>query len=291
MNNFFLVNKPTWISSFDVIRQMRKKLNIKKMWHTWTLDPLATGILLIATWNYTKLIPYFEKDKKSYIANISLDWTSPSFDSETETNYLSEEEKNKYKEKIKLENIETLLFEKFSWKIFQIPPKYSALKVWWRKAYDLVRQGKTFELNRREATIYHVNIIKYKYPLLILDIEVSAWTYIRSIANDIWEYLWTWWYLTWLERTKVWNLLIKNSVSLEDLNISSSFPVWKIFNKNMFIELSKFNPEEIIKLNNWLDFLFKNSQINKWELFVIDLWMITNIVLYDWEKIFPKRKI
>ena len=74
MNRFYLIDKPLNVTSFDVIRILRKKLNIRKMWHTWTLDPLATGGLLIATWNYTKLIPYFDKDTKQYEFDINLDW-------------------------------------------------------------------------------------------------------------------------------------------------------------------------------------------------------------------------
>ena len=97
MNAFFLIDKSLNITSFDVIRILRKKLNIKKIWHTWTLDPLATGGLLIAVWNYTKLIPYFEKDSKTYEFEVSFDGETDSFDLWTEVAYLTEEEKDIFK--------------------------------------------------------------------------------------------------------------------------------------------------------------------------------------------------
>ncbi len=291
MNKFFLINKPSWISSFDVIRKMRKKLSIKKMWHTWTLDPLASWCLLIATGNYTKLIPYFEKDTKSYRANIMLDWTSSSYDNETDIFYLSEEKKNYYKNNIKLEDIDVLLLEKFSWEIYQIPPKYSALKIWWKKACDLVRQWKKVDLKERKVYIYETKIIKYDYPLLILELKVSAWTYIRSIANDIWAYLWTWWYLTWLERTKIWNLDIKDSICLDNLSLQNELDLKKVFSRELFVNIDNFSEKDITKLNNWLSFLYNNCENSLWNLFVYDGKNITNVVFYDWKKISPKRKI
>lgn len=93
MNVFYLIDKPIWISSFDIIRDLRKKLDTRKMWHTWTLDPLASGLVLIAVWNYTKLIPYLEKDSKKYEFKIWLDGVSESFDLGTDVQYISEEKK------------------------------------------------------------------------------------------------------------------------------------------------------------------------------------------------------
>lgn len=85
---FYLIDKPLEYTSFDILRVLRKKLNIKKMWHTGTLDPLATGGLLIAVWNYTKLIPYFEKDTKEYEFSLNFDGISDSYDLWTPVNYI-----------------------------------------------------------------------------------------------------------------------------------------------------------------------------------------------------------
>ncbi|PIE85518.1 tRNA pseudouridine(55) synthase TruB [Candidatus Gracilibacteria bacterium] len=291
MNKFFLINKPSGISSFDVIRKMRKKLSIKKMGHTGTLDPLASGCLLIATGNYTKLIPYFEKDTKSYRANIMLDGTSSSYDNETDIFYLSEEKKNYYKNNIKLEDIDVLLLEKFSGEIYQIPPKYSALKIGGKKACDLVRQGKKVDLKERKVYIYETKIIKYDYPLLILELKVSAGTYIRSIANDIGAYLGTGGYLTGLERTKIGNLDIKDSICLDNLSLQNELDLKKVFSRELFVNIDNFSEKDITKLNNGLSFLYNNCENSLGNLFVYDGKNITNVVFYDGKKISPKRKI
>ena len=113
MNNFYLIDKPLEYSSFDIIRVLRKKLNIRKMWHTWTLDPLATGGLLIATWNYTKLIPYFEKDKKTYEFTINLDGVTESFDLAEKIHFLDKKLQEKYKKELSKEAKEEL--ERYDW--------------------------------------------------------------------------------------------------------------------------------------------------------------------------------
>lgn len=129
INRFYYIDKPIGLTSFDVLRQMRKKLNIKKMWHTGTLDPLATGGLLVAVGNYTKLIPYFEKDSKEYVFTVELNWVTPSFDAETPVEYISQDLQEKFKKELSQEKIEKILNENFFWDIQQVPPKYSALKI------------------------------------------------------------------------------------------------------------------------------------------------------------------
>ena len=90
---FFLIDKPSFITSFDILRNLRKKLDIKKMWHTWTLDPLATGLVLVAVWSSTKLIKYLEKKSKIYRFKIGLDWNTDSFDIDTKVNYITSDKK------------------------------------------------------------------------------------------------------------------------------------------------------------------------------------------------------
>lgn len=298
MNRFLLIDKPIWITSFDVLRKLRKIFNTKKLGHTWTLDPLATGLLLVAFWNYTKLIPYFEKAKKAYEFEISLDWTTPSFDKETEITFLSLEKKEYFKNTLTKENIDKILQEKFSWKISQMPPKYSAIKMWWKKALDMVRNWEDFEMKKREVNIFEIKILDFKYPLLTIEAEVSAWTYIRSIACDLWEILWTGWYITKLRRTKIENLDLSMSKELEDLidiplnkgEIKGDFFLLEenLFDKNKFIKLE----DNILnKINNWLsvkwDFNFEKDT----DLFVKNSEFITNIVSFDWEVLKSVRKI
>lgn len=287
-NNFYFIDKPVKFTSFDIIRILRNKLDIKKMWHTWTLDPLASGGLLVATWNYTKLIPYIDKLSKEYEFEIMLDWVSESFDKEKEINYISEEEQKKARQNIKLEDIKKILERNFSWKINQIPPKYSALKINGKKAYELANKWKKVNLQSREVEIFNIQIIEYNYPKLKLKAEVSAWTYIRSIANDLWQILWTGGYISSLRRTKVWKLDISESIKLDDCKRENFLDIKKFFPENLFIKLDK-NIKE--KLNNWLIVDWKFDYIQNKDLFVIDNNKITNIIIYNWEYIKPLRKI
>lgn len=289
MNCFYLIDKPIWFTSFDVLRVLKKKLNIKKIWHTWTLDPLATGLLLVATWNYTKLIPYFEKDTKEYEFKILLNWTTPSFDSETEITFLSEHKQKYFKNNLKKEFIENILQKYFTWKIIQVPPKYSAIKIWWKKALDMVRAWKDFELKGREVTIFDIKIISYNYPEIYLKAKVSAWTYIRSIAKDLGDILWTWWYISYLRRTAIWNLDLSLSQTLENFDPSIKLNEEKLFPRHQFIKLSQ---TQINDINNWKT--IKNTfnfLEDKKEYFVKNWDFITNVIRVNGLNIKPVRKI
>jgi tRNA pseudouridine55 synthase len=185
MQGFLYIDKPTGMTSFDVLRHLRRKLGIKKMGHTGTLDPLATGGLLVALGSYTKLIPFFEKDQKSYRAHILLDGVSDSYDSETPVHYISDVEKEKFQKALTQKHIYELLQQNFLGKISQIPPKYSALKIGGKRALDRVKAGEDIQMQAREIEIVDIEIISFSYPELVLDLRVSAGSYIRSIAHDL----------------------------------------------------------------------------------------------------------
>lgn len=289
MDTFYLIDKPTWITSFDVIRKLRKITWCKKMWHTWTLDPLASWLLLIWTWNYTKLIPYFEKDTKEYEFCVNLDWVSDSFDAETEVHYISEIDKLKYKNELNTSKIKEILNTHFIWEIDQLPPKYSALKIWWEKALDLVRNWVDFELQSRKITVFNIDIISFSYPYLELKAKVSAWTYIRSIAHDLWKILWTGWYISKLRRTKIWKLDTSLSVPLDDFTTNYKFEAVNLFDKDRFITL---NETILNKVNNWLKQMLKLDLKENIDYFIKDKDNnITNIIRYkDWLLI-PVKKI
>lgn len=288
MDAFYFIDKPLGITSFDVIRNLRKKLNIKKMWHTWTLDPLATGGLLIATWNYTKLIPYFEKDFKTYEFEISFDWSSDSYDLWTEVKYLSLEEKKYFEKNITKQKIEDVLKEKFLWEISQVPPKYSALKINWKKALEKVKNGEEFEIKARKCNIFEIELLDFKYPFVLIRAKVSAGTYIRSIAFDLWKIFWSWAYVTKLRRISVWNLDISLTQSLDNFDENKKLELKNIFKWNIFSDL----PENILnKINNWLCVYWKFDYEIWKDIFILNKNMISNVVFYDWEKLIPKRKI
>lgn len=288
MNKFYLVDKPLGISSFDVIRKLRKILNISKMWHTWTLDPLATGGLLIAIWNYTKLIPYFEKDHKTYEFSLNLDWVTDSFDLAEEIKFLDKEKILYFKNNLKKEEIQKILDNKFTGLISQVPPKYSALKINWKKACDLVRRWEDVKIKSRKIEIFSIEILSYKYPELTLRAKVSAWTYIRSIAHDLWQYLWTWAYVTKLRRTKIWDLDISFWNNLNSFDKENNLNISEIFKNKNFIELDE---NVLKKINNWLKVYQKFDYKIGEDLFVFNWQEVTNIVEYSWDFLFAKRKI
>jgi len=286
INNFYLIDKPINITSFDVIRQLRKKLNIKKMWHTWTLDPLASGALLVATWNYTKLIPFLEKDTKEYEFTVNLDGISPSFDLGTDVEYLSDEDQSKYKNSIKIELIEEILKNKFTWEIEQVPPKYSALKIWWKRAFDKARKWEDFDMKKRECTIYNIKLLGYSYPEVKIRAKVSAGTYIRSIAYDLWQILWTWWYVSYLRRTKIWKIDLQYANNLDSEGIK--FLDEKIlFGLDRFITLDDNN---ISRINDWLTRKI-DLDLDNQDYFLEKEWKITNIINYDKGIITPLKRI
>ena len=288
MDSFYFIDKPLNISSFDIIRTLRKKLNTRKIGHTGTLDPLATGGVILAVWNYTKLIPYLEKDTKEYEFEVMLDGVTDSFDLWEEVQYISEEKQEKYKKEITLEKIESILKKSFSWEIEQIPPKYSALKIGWKKAYELAREGKKVEMRSRKITIFEIEVLDYNYPSLKLRAKVSAWTYVRSIAHDLWEIFWTGWYISKLRRTKIGVLDIKDSQSLYSFDETKTLDIRELFSQIPFI---KIDDELLKKMNFWLKVAWEfDYEISK-DLFVEREGKVTNILEYDGKIISPKRKI
>jgi len=259
------------------------------MWHTWTLDPLATGGMLIALWSYTKLIPYLEKETKEYEFIINLDWTTTSLDLAEKIEYISEEEQKKAKINISKNQIQKLINNYFIWEITQIPPKYSAIKIDWKRAYALARQWKEVKMKSRKITILENEIISFNYPELKLRAKVSAGTYIRTIAWDLWEKLWTGWYLSYLRRIKIWKLDISDAIKLEEISIDDSILVKKVLDKNYFLE--NFDENHQKRLDDWLERIAKfDLEIDK-PYFIFDWKKVTNVVQYDWKILKPLKKI
>lgn len=279
MNAFFLIDKPLWITSFDIIRQLKKIFWIKRIGHTGTLDPLATGLVLIAMGNYTKLIPYFEKDKKTYEFIVRLDGTTASYDLEQPVEYISLSEQENFKQTLTQEKIQTMLQENFLWEISQVPPKYSAIKINGQKALEKVRKWQDFEMKSRVSTVFAIDILEFSYPEIKIRATVSAGTYIRSIASDLWKLIGTGWYVTFLRRTKIEDLSVESAAKLEDFPEVKPFDINQLFAHIPCLELS----DTLIKrLDQWLP-----TNIKLWvvdgEYFVKNAGNITHIVkYYDW---------
>lgn len=191
-----LVNKEKGWTSFDAVRYIRNRLKTKKVGHAGTLDPMATGLLILCSGRATKSISQIQEMPKTYIGEITFGGSTPSYDAESEI------DQEAVFEHLTREMIAEVLEEQFNGDIMQVPPMYSALKRDGKKLYELARRGKTVELYPRPVTIHGVTIIDYNAPRLTLEISCSKGTYIRSIAHDLGIALNSRAHLSALERTK-----------------------------------------------------------------------------------------
>lgn len=217
-----LVDKPAGISSFGVVAKVRGALKKEfgrkvKVGHTGTLDPFATGLLILLSGKMTKKSGEFLKLDKEYIATMKLGYTSTTGDIEGEirpySDYLDTP--------VQMEEIEAVLGE-FIGKISQTPPRYSAIKINGERAYKLARKGEVFEMPVREVEIYEFEVMKYEYPELIVRCRVSSGTYIRTLAEDIGMKLGVGAYLTALRRTQVGKYRIEDAGDLSEWGIETS---------------------------------------------------------------------
>ncbi len=212
MDGFWLIDKEKDWTSFDVCARMRKILNIKKVGHTGTLDPFATGLLVVATGKCTKLIPFLEKDKKTYVTKILLGKTSETLDPESEIVDCEYDQEPDRKE------VEKIIKEKFLGKISQIPPQFSAIKIKGKKACDIARKGEKVELEPRKTEVFRMKILSYDFPELELELEVSAGFYVRSLARDLGKALAGGGLCEELRRIKVGDLDIRDAENIDNIS-------------------------------------------------------------------------
>lgn len=210
MNGIINVNKPKGITSFDVIRKLRKILSLRKIGHTGTLDPLAEGVLLVCVGKATKLAQDIESHSKEYVAEFELGYKTDTYDIEG-TVIDKVENFSVTKEKL-LEVINTFLGN-----IKQIPPMYSAIKVNGQKLYDLARKGETIEREARDIFIESIELLEFDGKKAKIKCSVSKGTYIRSLIYDIGEKLGTFAVMTSLTRTKVGKETIDKSFTLSEI--------------------------------------------------------------------------
>ncbi len=205
-----LINKPLEWTSFDVVNKLRKKLKIKKIGHAGTLDPLATGLLIICVGKMTKQIESFMGLEKEYTGTFILGQTTPSHDLETEVS------EKKDVSGISTESIASAI-KSFTGKISQQPPMHSAIKIGGKRAYKFARKGATVELQPREVEVKEFEITAIRLPELHFRIVCSKGTYIRSLARDVGETLGVGAYLSQLCRTRIGSYYLKDGNSLEEI--------------------------------------------------------------------------
>lgn len=210
MDGIINVNKPKGITSFDVIRKLRKILSMRKIGHTGTLDPLAEGVLLVCVGKATKLAQDIEAHSKEYIAGFELGYKTDTYDIEGVT----VDKKENFS--VTLEELSEVI-KKFIGNIKQVPPMYSAIKINGQKLYDLARKGEVVEREARDIFIESIEVLEFDGKKGILKCKVSKGTYIRSLIYDIGEELNTFAVMTSLVRTQVGEENICKSFSLEDI--------------------------------------------------------------------------
>lgn len=214
-NGILLVNKPEGISSFRVVSRVRGIIksftgNKVKVGHGGTLDPLASGLLIIAVGKHTKQLSNLIKSQKTYVAVAKLGEISSTGDREGEIKRISEK-------KVSFQEINDVV-KKFEGEILQTPPAFSAVKINGQRAYKLARKGIKPEIQPKKVTVYNVKVIDYAYPYLKFETTVSGGTYIRSLIEDIGNDLDCGAYMYELLRTKIGQYDINESIKLEDLS-------------------------------------------------------------------------
>ena len=209
MEGIIIVNKPKGITSFDVIRKLKKILKTKKIGHTGTLDPLATGVMLVCVGKATKLAADLEAKDKVYIADFDIGYATDTYDIEGKKIAENIIEVSK-------ENLEQSI-KKFIGNIKQVPPMYSAIKIDGNKLYHLARKGIEIERPERDVTIEYISLLDFKDNKAKIGTKVSKGCYIRSLIYDIGQDLGTYATMITLQRKQVGDYSLEDSYSLEQI--------------------------------------------------------------------------
>lgn len=223
MNGILLIDKPSGWTSFDVVNKVRRFIeqnglnttNKKRfpVGHTGTLDPLATGLLVLMCGTYTKKVPEYTKLDKTYDVTVRLGVTSTTGDEEGEKTVTSS----------KVPTIEEIHIAcaRFEGDIMQTPPAFSAIKINGQRAYKLAREGKAPDMQPRPARIDRIIVTKYEYPFIDFTAHVSSGTYIRSLVTDIGGIVGTGAYMSDLRRTRVGKFMIADAAPMDGLSIDA----------------------------------------------------------------------
>ncbi len=217
MDGIVLIDKPSGWTSFDVVAKLRGILKSQtglkkvKVGHTGTLDPLATGLMILVVGSYCKRAQKFSKLDKTYEVEMKLGMTSNTGDEEGDKVVVSDK---KVEDKTLTEAV-----KRYIGSLSQIPPSYSAIKIDGKRAYQLAREGKAVVIEPRNVTIYDIREVAYDYPMVKVVCDVSSGTYIRSLVSDIGESLGVGAYMTNLRRTKVGDFTLGDAVTVESFSV------------------------------------------------------------------------
>jgi len=211
MDGIILVNKPKNLTSHDIVQKIRALLNEKKVGHFGTLDPLATGLILIGLGKATRLFPFYSKLTKVYSGQITLGYSTDTYDS---CGKATSKINTEYPSEVKIKEI----FKTFEGEILQVPPPYSAKKYEGKPLYKHARKNITIKLPPNTIKIHHLNLLKYAPPAIDFETKCSSGTYIRSLAQEIGEKTGCRGHLSALQRTCIASFNINDSLTLEELS-------------------------------------------------------------------------
>lgn len=217
-DQILLIDKPPAMTSFGVVARVRRVLSEKagkkvKVGHTGTLDPFATGLMVIVTGKKCREAEKYSKLDKAYRAEIILGQASSTGDPEGELSVISSRQPE-------LKEIQQVV-DRLTGEIWQTPPAYSAIKIDGERAYKRARRGETVEVPKRKVTIYSLEILDYNWPRLTIEAHVSSGTYIRTLAEDIGLGLQVGAYCSALRRTRIDDYKVEDAQTLEQLGVTS----------------------------------------------------------------------
>lgn len=222
VSGVLVVDKPIGLTSHDVVQIIRRGTGIRRAGHTGTLDPRASGVLVVLVGPAVRLSEYVSASDKRYQATIQLGRSTDTFDSEgaitksTPLENISEDQFNQ-------------ILEGFVGEIEQVPPPYSAVKVKGKKAYEMARKGQEVDLEPRIINVYNLEVLEWAPPEVVIDVYCSSGTYVRSLANDLGEALGTGAHLIGLRRTKSGQFTLRDAVPLRRLKESFDAGDWYQF--------------------------------------------------------------
>ena len=205
------LNKPAGVTSRDVVNVVQRLIKPIKVGHAGTLDPMATGVLLVCVGPATRLISHLQRSPKTYVAQFRLGQRSDTDDSTGEVTEVNTDSEPPSEELL------LAALKRFEGDLDQVPPAYSAVKVSGKRAYSLARKGDNVQLKAKRVHVYSIKLLQYAWPNLELAIECGSGTYIRSIARDLGEALGCGGLMSSLQRTHIGQFAVKDAINAQDL--------------------------------------------------------------------------
>ncbi len=285
-SNFYFINKPKTWTSQDLCTKFKKIYNLDKVGHSGTLDPNAEGAMLIATNKYTKLFEYISNKDKTYVVKSLFGYDSETLDTDSEFNKIDNINLNQIKEEFS-EAVNNKLGESF-----QIPPKYSAIKVKGKRLYKYAREGKEIDIPKRKINVKEIEILSLNNEKAEIKFKVSEGTYIRTLISDIAKDINTFGIVSELKRISIGNLDINHSSYINDIKKLDPKTTPDPLSQNEIIDLPilKVNKNDLINIKNGE--LMKNDLFKTKETYILeyDGYVVATYVPFN-EKYFKPDKV